>query len=474
MLLVLYLLKIFYIKQAIRLCASGDFFGAEKVLEKVMARKADVDVLIRYAKLATARKDWGSAVDRWERVIFTCDSARQAIPKAAVVQLEKARLAQAGELRKAGDLDESLRVLSALLVANPKHYAAQIEMAEIHADKNEYEKSLAFYLTLLEIDRRRLKRVLQGMAATFKACGKPENAQSVAKGAALCGLADSSWVDGLLQGYANEEKWGAATEVLLNVAAINPLAIANAQTARLTVNAFKKTDQTKNASMMLYEAISVGKKQKVPFKSLAILKEIERSLQGNSDESMDVSRKYYDDVYETSMKYKSHGNESVYLPVWKEVVDQIKSGGYHQVLDLGCGPGQFAEYLLEQIPHLKYTGIDFSTVAIAAAQKRCPHAQFIQADLFAENIFDDVDHNVVLLLEVLEHLHQDLELLKKLPPGSRIIASVPNFDSFGHVRYFISSTDVAKRYECVMKIDLLKPVSVGEKSIIFIIYGVVR
>jgi len=135
---VLYLLKIFYIKQAIRLCASGDFFGAEKVLEKVMARKADVDVLIRYAKLATARKDWGSAVDRWERVIFTCDSARQAIPKAAVVQLEKARLAQAGELRKAGDLDESEQLLEKVLALSPDHVGALTQHAKLATARKDW------------------------------------------------------------------------------------------------------------------------------------------------------------------------------------------------------------------------------------------------------------------------------------------------------------------------------------------------
>lgn len=46
------------------------------------------------------------------------------------------------------------------------------------------------------------------------------------------------------------------------------------------------------------------------------------------------------------------------------------------------------------------------------------------------------------MLEVLEHLSKDRKVLMRLPKRSRIIFSVPNFDSASHVRVFHSEEDV--------------------------------
>ncbi len=134
----LLLLKIFYLKYSVRLSASGDLVGAEKVLEKVLSRKPDIDVLTRYANLATARKDWGAAVDRWERVISACGAAGQPIPKSAAAQLEKARLAQSGALRKAGDLDEAERLLERVLETSPDHVGALAQHAGIASGRKDW------------------------------------------------------------------------------------------------------------------------------------------------------------------------------------------------------------------------------------------------------------------------------------------------------------------------------------------------
>ncbi len=459
-------------RRAARMLKSGDFDEAERVLKRMLdACPEKKGGLAQLAEIATARKDWAEAVDRWERVLAANDACRSPASKQAIAKLAKACLARAGDLCKAGDLDGALAVLSVLLSRKPEHSGALLEAAEIYSVKQKWCEALPLYGKLLDAERRRSSRVLQGMAAALKASGKPDQALAVAKGAALCGLADSAFVGRLLESYASENKWEAAAEILANLVAIHPLAIANAPTARLAVKAFSKTGQAQNALTMLREAVPLAEKQGASFKSLAILKEIEQALHSNDVENADFSHHYYDDVYRVSPDYHAKGRESVYFPAWNEIVALIKANGYRRLLDVGCGPGQFAEYLLEEDPGMTYMGVDFSGMAIEAARRRCPNAGFAQADVFSDGALDGLEYDVVLMLEVLEHLHQDLELLKKLPSGSHVVASVPDFDAFGHVRFFSDSEQVKERYKGVMPDIAVKEIPLLKGARLFLLYG---
>src|SRR5271170_5791215 len=55
----------------------------------------------------------------------------------------------------------------------------------------------------------------------------------------------------------------------------------------------------------------------------------------------------------------------------KELKALIQLGTPHSVLELGCGIGRFSRYVAQQ--GLEATGVDFSSVAIAKAQKRVAH-----------------------------------------------------------------------------------------------------
>ncbi len=152
---------------------------------------------------------------------------------------------------------------------------------------------------------------------------------------------------------------------------------------------------------------------------------------------------YRDEVYSTSAAYQGDYRGSFYLPVWKTIVARLRTANVGSILDLGCGPGQFAALLREE-GFERYVGIDFSATAIALARERCPEFTFCVADLNAFEFQTLPRSDAVVATEVLEHIKQDLDVLRRLPPGTLFVGSVPAFDWESHVRYFPTRQDVVQ------------------------------
>ncbi|MDE0328857.1 MAG: class I SAM-dependent methyltransferase [Anaerolineaceae bacterium] len=55
-----------------------------------------------------------------------------------------------------------------------------------------------------------------------------------------------------------------------------------------------------------------------------------------------------------------------------------------RVLDVGCGNGRFARYLMDHIGAIQYTGVDYSPEMLHMARERLPDAQLIARDLVSE------------------------------------------------------------------------------------------
>ena len=49
-------------------------------------------------------------------------------------------------------------------------------------------------------------------------------------------------------------------------------------------------------------------------------------------------------------------------------------------------------------------------------------------------------------LEFLEHVEKELDVLARIPAGTKIIATVPNFPYVSHVRHFDNVDQVRERY----------------------------
>ncbi len=155
---------------------------------------------------------------------------------------------------------------------------------------------------------------------------------------------------------------------------------------------------------------------------------------------------WYDAVYESSPKYSSHYSESIYYPVWTVVTDRVMRSGAPAVLDLGCGPGQFAA-LLQDAGLSSYCGLDFSSKSIELARQLCPSYEFETADLSQPGVIETRPYDCLVALEFLEHVEDDIGILKRVRTGTTVLATVPNFPTTSHVRHFSNEAEVRGRYE---------------------------
>lgn len=102
-------------------------------------------------------------------------------------------------------------------------------------------------------------------------------------------------------------------------------------------------------------------------------------------------------------------------------------GASPRLLDVGCGEGYVLRRLLKALPGLIAQGIDGSREALSAAHVFAPGAMLGHADAtrlpFRDQCFD-----IVVCLEVLEHLPNPSEALEELRRVSRrhVLISVPN------------------------------------------------
>ncbi|NGZ05602.1 MAG: class I SAM-dependent methyltransferase [Magnetococcales bacterium] len=103
----------------------------------------------------------------------------------------------------------------------------------------------------------------------------------------------------------------------------------------------------------------------------------------------------------------------------------------HRILDLGCGQGHMTQRLatglgrLQRPPNQILQACDLFPEGYA-----CPEIPFIQADLNRPLPFDDATFDLIVAVEVMEHIHRFYDLLMEctriLRPGAVLIFSVPN------------------------------------------------
>jgi len=83
------------------------------------------------------------------------------------------------------------------------------------------------------------------------------------------------------------------------------------------------------------------------------------------------------------------------------------------ILDVGCGDGLFDELVCREIQlPFEIVGMDISPLRIKRAKKRIPNCSFVAADIYHlpfKSVF-----NVIIMGEVLEHLHSPRIALKKV------------------------------------------------------------
>ncbi len=154
---------------------------------------------------------------------------------------------------------------------------------------------------------------------------------------------------------------------------------------------------------------------------------------------------WYDGSYEASDEYARPYYASRYYPVWAVIVDRVRHAGIRDILELGCGSGQLAGYLTEELDLSSLTGVDFSPKAIEIAAQIAPAANFVVADALDPTTYQR-DCDLIICTEMLEHIEDDLKVVDLFPSGTRCLCTVPDFPYPSHVRHFTSAGDVHARY----------------------------
>jgi SAM-dependent methyltransferase len=167
---------------------------------------------------------------------------------------------------------------------------------------------------------------------------------------------------------------------------------------------------------------------------------------------------YYDQLFLKRADYHTHYKDSHYYVHWTQVIKFLRHRKEANILEVGCGPGQLAKYLQDE-KYLNYQGFDFSSQAIEMAERMVPEFNFFRADALEAASYPD-NYDIVICLEVLEHLKADKTVIRNIREGKEIIFSIPRFDDPSHVRWFLSEYQIKKRYYTL--IDIKAIIRVGE------------
>ena len=175
--------------------------------------------------------------------------------------------------------------------------------------------------------------------------------------------------------------------------------------------------------------------------------------EGKAVAEVTIDKEWYENAYgkherKEGSEYTKPPEDMWYYEAWIEVLKWV---GNNSILDIGCGPGQFAKLCIDT--GVDYSGIDYSKTAIRMAAKFTGMPELFRcADITSFKSIDPKG-SVIVMLEVLEHIVEDLEVIEKISKGSEIIFSVPNYNYRSHYRYFTSLKKVRDRYKHLIDIN---------------------
>jgi trans-aconitate 2-methyltransferase len=112
----------------------------------------------------------------------------------------------------------------------------------------------------------------------------------------------------------------------------------------------------------------------------------------------------------------------------RDLLAQVPLRQVRNAFDLGCGPGNSTELLVERYPEATVMGLDSSKDMLRQARERLPRCVFVEADLATWTPREPVDllfANAVFQW-VPDHQMAMKRLIERLPPGGVLAAQMPD------------------------------------------------
>lgn len=430
--------------------------------------------LIEPFRLMEQLQQLGLAVSSPESSLKVKQPDAQFTPPSEAI-LQKQKLKQASNYLAKNQTDIAEHLLEEILLEWPNSVNTLQELAKVKAKKKDWISAEKLYSHLLK-EQTQVIKILLLKNQMLKNQDRLEEGVKTLELAENLGLYNANLLHQLAVAYRELQQWEQADHLIKKILEEYPEYSENQITfATFTADVLRKRKKIHQACYILKRAIDKSQQQEkeIPLITRAIYKELEKE-RGKSNYSREVSKDFYNSIYLESEKYNDRPEYSIYLPAWKEVAKILKNKEINTILDIGCGPGQFAEFLQEELPNIEYTGIDYSEIAISKAKERNIEGSFHVINFMENDVLGELNADLYIALEVFEHIENDLELIKSLPIGKSIIFSVPSFDSFGHVRFFKSLGHAENRYNKHIVFDRKICIKIASNRFIYIFSGAIK
>jgi SAM-dependent methyltransferase len=119
-----------------------------------------------------------------------------------------------------------------------------------------------------------------------------------------------------------------------------------------------------------------------------------------------------------------------YFSTARTEIAPLLPDGVLRVLEIGCGDGATLAWLRETGRCSRAVGIELHAPAAAAARRHCERVIVGDAEWLLDEAFEQGPFDLVLCLDVLEHMVDPWQFVRRLsdalPPGAQVIASLPN------------------------------------------------
>lgn len=128
----------------------------------------------------------------------------------------------------------------------------------------------------------------------------------------------------------------------------------------------------------------------------------------------------------------------------KRIIKIIEKFQVDNILDVGCGEGIIIYEISQKIPRIRIDGLDISSQSIQLAKKLLPDNIFFEGDII-KMPFSDNSYNLVIALEVLEHLTEPELALQELKRVTRkyCLISVP-WEPYFSLGNFLSGKNIKR------------------------------